>query len=106
MITVKIGQSSREWASLDDVQESWIAQQVIERRRSGQPVCVYVGLSFPGIDLGLIAGECPPSPPGPTKSLNEDERKILELWIQRTRRNGRVDPGEINSFFKQLRPLI
>ena len=105
MITAEIGKTRREWNSLDDVEEAWIAQQITERHRAGTPVCVYVRIALNGIDIGMIAGECQPGSRS-SKQLNEDERKVLELWSERTRSNGHVEPGDVISFFKQLRQLI
>ena len=106
MITVKIGQADREWTSLDDVQESWIAQQIADRYRAGQPVCVFVRITTPGVDVSMVAGQCQPSYGGGGRLPNQDERKILELWAERTGRNGHVDPGDVISFFKHLRRLV
>lgn len=106
MITIKINQAEREWPSLDDVQESWIAQQINDRHRAGQQMCVYVRVTTPGVDVSMIAGQCHPSYGGGGRLPNQDERKILDLWAERTGRNGHVDPSDVISFLKQLRRLI
>lgn len=107
MITITIGQASREWSGPDDVEESWIAQQINERYRRGEAVCVFVRIVVPGVELGMVAGQCGSNyAPGPPLRLSDDEEKIVALWRERTSKNGRVDPGEIIGFFKQLRRLV
>jgi hypothetical protein len=106
MITMRINQAEREWPTLDDVQESWITQQINERHRASQQVCVSVRITTPGVDVSMIAGQCQPSYGGGGRMPNQDERRILDLWANRAGRNGHVDPGDVISFLKQLQRLI
>lgn len=105
-IVVKIGQANREWQSLDDVQESWITQHIIERQRSGQPVCVYASIETSDIDVGMIAGQCPQYSSRPGPPLSQESLKVLELWREIVGRNGHVHPGDVIAFFKRVRRLV
>ena len=105
MITLRIGEAEREWQSPDDVEPAWIAEQIRRRRQDGLAVCVYTRVEFPGIDIGMVAGECSRSY-GSGPPPNEDEARILALWSNRVNRNLRIEPGELVAFFEQLRRLI
>lgn len=106
LITIEISTARREWVSLDEIQESWIAQQITRRQRDGQPVCVRVDIHSPQINVTLRAGQCNGRGGGGDRLPNEYERPVIDLWNARTDKNGMVHPGEIDSFFKQLRRLL
>ena len=104
-ITIEIGSTSREWHSLDEVDESWIAQQITERERAGQPFCVKIGISDSTVNVGMQVGQCQGGFPSGSRP-NEDEERIIQLWRDRVKSNGHIDPGQIIAFFKQLRRYL
>ena len=105
LITITIGNAPpHEWESLDDVDESWISQQITRQQRAGLPVCVLVEIRSPRVSVNLTTGQCPSRPGG--RPAYPDERPVIDLWNERTGKNGRVHPGDIVSFLKQLRSYL
>lgn len=104
MITVKIGPDERKWESFDSIDEGWIAQQITRLQRAGEAVCVRVGVEFPNINVGLVAGQCS-SGQGGGRRPNSDESRVIELWNHHVKQNGHLSPGNIIAFLHRLRQV-
>ena len=98
MIRISIGNQDRQYSSISDVEERWIAQQ-LRRRGNGEP-CVSIELTGADCNMRLSSGACSGGGGGGPQP-NRKERRIFELWNDRA-----VDPGEVISFLKQSRRLV
>ena len=76
MVTVHIGDERKR---LEDLDESWVRQQVGARRDAGVTVCLQIAIRAQQVDIRLRSAGCSPSAsvpwtPGPA------EREIIDLW--------------------------
>jgi hypothetical protein len=58
MISVKIGASARDFASVNDVEESWVNRQVSGLRGDYHTVCVRVTVNEGPLHLTLATPDC------------------------------------------------
>ena len=54
MITIKICEYERQFASVKDLDEQWINQQINRRKDAGESVCVRVIINRETLMLGLL----------------------------------------------------
>ncbi|MCF8144566.1 MAG: hypothetical protein K9N21_11665 [Deltaproteobacteria bacterium] len=101
MITIRIGESERE---IGDADESWINQQINQRRADGLSVCVRVIVKEGDLDMILSTPTCSSSggggrPPRPR------EKNVFNLWNQRGLNETNFTGGNLVAFLKQLKNL-
>lgn len=101
MVTVRLGPDQRTWHTRRDVDERWIMEQVNNRRRRAEPVCLSVQVVAPGIGLSLISPECPNRPGGLRRALTDGERAILTVW-QRHIVSRQFHGGDVVAFLAEL----
>lgn len=101
MVKVKIGSEER---NIEDVDSSWINQQINRRRKDG-PVCVRVTINDDDINMVLSSGDCPRvgggrRPPGP------QEKEIFDLWDKHRLNEIDFPSGQLVAFIKQITKLL
>lgn len=102
MVRIKIGLDER---TLDEVSESWIAQQITKRKQSGdKSVCVEVMIREDDLNLRLATPGCPKA--GGVRQANRHEREIINLWKKRGLNDSSFSPGNVIAFLRQLRRLL
>lgn len=99
MVTIRIGSDVR---SLEDVDESWINQQVGGRQHEGAPVCVEVRIQEGMLDLRLTTRACGSSGPGGRRP-RPDEAEIIRIWDRFRLGSDDFSGGNVVAFIKQLR---
>jgi hypothetical protein len=99
MVTVRIGNDTR---SLEDVDESWITQQVGSRQHEGVPVCVEVKIQEGTLDLRLTTPACGSGGPG-GRQPRPEEAEIFRLWDRLGLGSDDFSGGNVVAFIKQLR---
>lgn len=99
MITVWISGQERE-----GVDQGWIAQTMEALRRQGADICVRVHVVADGIDVGLSAGSCPPSPGG--RRARPAEQRILDSWEACGIRSAEPNPGRLIQCLKRVEQAI
>jgi len=104
MIQIIIGSSKRQFNSVRDIDESWIAQQVNRRQSDGQDVCVQVFIKKDSIDIRLSTPAC--SKGGGGRRPRPQEEAIFDLWKERVLNQIDFSGGNVIAFFKQLRKLL
>ena len=104
MITVRIAGQERQWGNPDHTEESWITQQIIDRRSAGERVCATVGIITSYLNVGLSTPGC--SFGGGGRRPNADEVRIIDLWEQRGLNDPSFSPGNLIAFFRQLARLL
>jgi len=100
--TIKIGGAER---SLEDVSESWVNEQVNQRKMDHQSVCVLVRLQGDGVDMVLSTPSCG-SGGGGGRPPNPKEEKIFHLWDERGLNTSGFSGGNVVAFLKQATKLI
>jgi hypothetical protein len=93
-----IGTEERNLCQID---ESWIAQQIVRRKQAGAPVCVMVKIDVGGLNFTLTSGDCPvggnsqwtPSP---------QQQHVIDLWNMHELGQSDINPGELIAFLKQV----
>ena len=104
MIRIIIGSSEREYSSIKDIEESWIAQQVDRRQEDEQDVCVQVFIKLDNVDVRLSTPAC--SKGGGGRPPEPKEKAIFALWEERGLNQEDFSGGNVIAFFKQLRKLL
>lgn len=102
-VTITIGDEKR---SIAGDYESWISDQIRNRRKAGESVRVVIEIDG---DLALtFACEDKPSGGGGGGSRNysPSQQEIINLWLKHGLNKCPINPGEVISFLKRLRKLI
>ena len=99
MVTVRIGSETRIF---EDVDESWITQQVGSRQHGGVPVCVEVRIQQGTLDLQLTTPACGSGGPG-GRPPRPDEAEIFRLWDRQGLGSDDFSGGNVVAFVKELR---
>ena len=105
MVTVKIGASSRDFDSVERIDESWINQQIRGLKKDNHPVCVRVTIHEGSLNMTLTTPECPAAGVG-GRPPNRDEARAFDLWDKHGLNRGDFQGGNLIAFFKQLRSIV
>ena len=82
MIKVTIGDSQRVFASRSDIEEAWINQQIVRRRRdTGEDPCVRVHVALGSVDVTFASASCG-GQGGGGRALTPLESSLFDLWQQ------------------------
>jgi hypothetical protein len=100
MIQIRIGKEQRDFNSLD---ESWIIDQVMNRRNAGEATCVQVYIDHGNIRMILSTPGCDSAAKGKSRPFSELEKPIAELWEKRGLKEPDFSPCNLISFLKQIR---
>jgi Zn-dependent alcohol dehydrogenase len=101
MLTIRVGNDTRR---LEDVDESWITQQINNRRRAGISVCIEVRIKTDVLDLILTTPACGSGAGG--RAPRPDETRIIDLWMKHGLTSDDFTAGNAVGFVKQLRGLL
>ena len=102
MVMIRIGSDTRR---LEDVDESWITQQVNNRRNEGLPICLEVTIRTGSLDMKLATPACGPGASG-GRAPRPDEAEIFQLWNKLQLGSDDFSGGNVVAFIKQLRRLL
>lgn len=103
MIRIKIAGDERQF-NLNSIDEQWIAQQINNRQRAGQLICVTISLDEGSCRMLLKTGACAASAGG-TRRPTRQEAAIFEAWDKFGLGDKEVNSGKLIAFLKQLRGL-
>ena len=101
MFTVTINGETRD---ATDVPESWINQQINQRRRDGISPCVRVRIKTSDVDVGLTTPQCRGAAGG--RRLTSREAQIIDLWRKRGLTNDEFTGGNVVAFLRQVQTLL
>jgi len=101
MVKIKIGSEER---NIEDVNSSWINQQINRRRKDG-PVCVRVSIKDDAINMVLSSGDCPQAGGG-GRPPRPHEKEIFDLWDKHRLNEADFPSGHLVAFIKQLLKLL
>lgn len=101
MIEIQIDGSKK---SIDEDYESWVNQQINNRRKDGQIICIRVFIKEEQINLVLSSRECSSS--RVSRSLLEKEKAIVDLWNKCRLNTSDFHGGNLIAFLKQVRKYL
>jgi hypothetical protein len=102
VISIQIGDSAE--ARYEDTTESWINQQINQRRRDGITPCVRVRIKTPDVDVGLTTPQC--GSMGGGRAPTSREAQIIELWRKRGLVDQEFTGGSVIAFLRQVQSLL
>ena len=100
MIKIRIGNEERH---LSDANKQWVTQQINNRRRDGQRVCIVVTIEEPCARVTLATPECAGG--GGGRRPNAAESNILRAWEHFGLDAVDVPPGRVVAFLNELERL-
>ena len=98
MISIKIGNVERKFDSIDS---DWINQQISNRRRAGEPVCVQVIIISGNINIALRTDGCPKGQ-FVERPINDQEKEIFEFWERLGLKNSKFHPQLLIDFLQKM----
>jgi hypothetical protein len=101
MIEIQIAGSKK---SIDEDYENWINQQINNRRKDGQIICVRVFIKEEHLNLILSSPECPPI--RGSRPLQAKEKAIVDLWNKCKLNTSDFHGGNLIAFLKQVRRYL
>jgi hypothetical protein len=105
MIDLKIGTNSRNFNSIDEIDESWIARQIVALKNNRLPLCIRVGIEEGSVNLFLATQSCADSGGG-SRVPNREESRVFDLWREMKLDGRDFQPEKFIAFFKRLRNII
>ena len=102
MSKIRIGASEHTFC---DASESWIIQQVHERQKDGQHVCVTVILKSGSVDMVLATPQCPRGHGG-GRHPNKKEEEIFAIWASEHLNEANWTAGNLVAFVKRAQRLV
>ena len=100
MVKIKIGTEER---NLEEINSSWIAQQISRRRKDG-PVCVRVTIHDDAMNMVLSSGDCPRAGDG-GRPPRPQETEIFDLWDKHGLNEADFPSGQLVAFIKRIQKL-
>lgn len=97
MVFVKIGGVERR---VEEIDESWINQQIHRRRAAGEVVCVMVRIDTATAKVTLATSACGGA--GGGRPPNPEERRIIDLWRKHRLDANHFTGGNLIAFLRQL----
>ncbi len=101
MVKIKIGSEGR---NMEDVDSSWINQQINRRRKDG-PVCVRITINDGAIDMTLSLGDYSQSAGG-KRLPRSQEKGVFSLRDKHGLNEVDFPSGHLVAFVKQLQKLL
>lgn len=97
MIEVKIDDTKK---NLEDINPSWIHEQLERRRSEDEPVCVRVFIDRPQVHIRLSTPDCPSVAGG--RSATPQEQELFDLWEKRNLNDTNFASGNLVAFLRQV----
>ena len=101
MIYVRIGSVERK---LEDVEESWINQEINGRKAAGETVCVRVRFDENDLNFMIQTPTCSSGLGGGFKP-NRQQQAVIDLWDKLGLNRNDFTGGNLVAFLKQLMQL-
>lgn len=86
---------------LSSATAGWIRDSVRALASRGMPVCVRVSISDGSISLLLSTPACHDR--GRARELNNEEKKIIDLWMKRGLDQADVNEGQLIAFVNEIK---
>ena len=90
---------------LDQIELSWLHQQIDARRRAGETVCVVVTAHSDGANITLATPDCA-SGGGGTRPPNRLESEIFERWNELVTGKRDFTAGNVWAFLRYLERVV
>ena len=98
MIRVRIAGEQREG---DEIDPSWINQQINRRRAQRLPVCVEVIIES-HFNLSLCSAECQGWPTNRDWQPNSEQQKVIDLWREAGINGSDFQGSDLRHFLNQI----
>ena len=98
MVSIRIGNSERKFDSIDS---DWINQQINNRRRAGEPVCVQILINSDDINIALMTDGCAQGQ-FVERSITKKEKEIFNLWERMGLKRPDIQPNTLIDFLLKL----
>jgi hypothetical protein len=102
MSTILIGTDLRP---LEDADPHWVTQEINERRKDGQAVCIRVTIKTDDLDFNLSTPTCGAGSAG-GRPPSSRERPILDLWTELRLSSTSFSPGDVVAFVQRVRKYL
>ncbi|WP_421773726.1 hypothetical protein [Gracilimonas sp.] len=101
MITITINGESQ---SNEYITQQWIAEQINNRRKDNQPICVKIHIDTEHANIKLSSRDCPKGDGGgkPIEKFSKRAQQYYKEWTKRDLHDRDINPGLIISFWKYL----
>lgn len=87
--------------SASEINEGFLIEQIKRRENNGEAVCIRMHISGHGVELPLSCGACGGGGGG-GRAPTAAEQSILDLWNKFACGGGKINPGKLVAFIKQL----
>lgn len=89
--------------SNSNINERWIQEQIGNRNRDKQPICIEIEINCGDINIILRNGGCPSSGNGgkPINRFSKGSQQIFALWEKAGFMEEQLNPGMLISFWKK-----
>ena len=101
MVTLSVNGSERLITDRSDIDEAWIASQIVGRRNDGQSVCVLLRIDGGRVNLNLASAGCGGGAKGGRPPRLEEQR-VIDAWRTRGLTEDGFPPGALISFLHQV----
>jgi hypothetical protein len=102
MVTIDINGQRK---SLAEKHESWVTEQINNRRKSGIPVTIRIEIGG-DINLNFSADDQPCGGGGGSRNYSRTQQEVINLWCNSKLNSPPVAPGDLISFLKRLSKLL
>jgi hypothetical protein len=101
MVTVTVGQAEMQ---MDNIDESWINQQLSRRQADGRSVCVQVRIHTGDVNVALATPQCAGGGGG-GRQATQREQPILDEWAKHRLNTMDYSGGQLLAFLRALRRM-
>jgi hypothetical protein len=106
MISIQIGDSSRDYESIQTIEEGWVLQQITERRRRGESFGVRVRINQTPFALALATPMASSGGGGGSRPPSPEENRVFTLWRECGLDSDQFAPGRLIEFLKRVANLL
>lgn len=100
MIAVEI--SGDETRENDEITVEWLAKAFNARGLRTNLICVIVRIQHENVKLNLLTGACAPTGGSEIEKFNNEEQKLIHLWMEHGLDQNSFPFGKLVSFLKNL----
>jgi len=98
MVSIRIGNSERKFDSIDS---DWINQQINNRRRASEQVCVQIIINAGDVNIALMTDGCPKGQ-FVDRTITKKEEEIFNLWERMGLKSPDFQPNTLIDFLLKL----
>ena len=101
-VTIEINGQTK---SLSEKFESWISEQIRNRRQDGESITLIVRIGG-DLDLIFVCKDSPSTGGSSGRQYTPRQQELINLWLEKGLNSCPVNPGNVISFLKELERRI